>query len=363
MLFDSTVRRELARSFGATLVVILTIVITMMLIRTLGMAAGGEVAPEDVVLLLGYTALKHLPTMLTLSLFIAVVLSLGRMYRDSEMVIWFASGLGLGRFVRPVLRMAWPVLVVVGALLLLVWPWGNRSTAELRARYEQRTDLARVAPGVFQTSRDGSRVFFVDRASQEGALAQHVFVMTSQPPVESVVSARSGRIEPDGADRVLRLDHGQRNEADSASGNRTLASFETYRLRMGDGAVRAAEARPPSAMATLALLREPTARHQGELAWRFGMLLAAANLTLLGVGLAAAHPRRASNWNLLFALLAYVAYFNLVNLSQAWVGAGRFGLGATLLLLHGTAFGLGLALIWWRDHAVVWRWFGQRQAA
>jgi lipopolysaccharide export system permease protein len=119
MLFDSTVRRELARNFGATLVVILTIVITMMLIRTLGLAAGGNVNPEEVVLVLGYYALGHLPTMLGLSLFIAVVVTLGRMYRDSEMAIWFASGLGLGRFVRPVLGMAWPVLLVIGALLRL----------------------------------------------------------------------------------------------------------------------------------------------------------------------------------------------------------------------------------------------------
>ena len=95
MLFDTTLRRELARSFGATLVVILTIVLTMMLIRTLGQAAGGVVAPQDVVLLLGYTALGHLPTMLALSLFIAIVVTLGRMYRDSEMAIWFASGVGL----------------------------------------------------------------------------------------------------------------------------------------------------------------------------------------------------------------------------------------------------------------------------
>ncbi len=103
MLFDSTVRRELARSFGATLVVILTIVITMFLIRTVGQAAGGRVAPQDVVLLLGYVTLGHLPTMLALSLFVAVVVGLGRMYRDSEMAIWFASGLPLSRFVRPVL--------------------------------------------------------------------------------------------------------------------------------------------------------------------------------------------------------------------------------------------------------------------
>ena len=87
MLFDTTLRRELARVFGAALVVILTIVLTMMLIRTLGLAAGGTVAPQDVVLLLGYTALGHLPTMLSLSLFIAVVAALGRMYRDSESIV------------------------------------------------------------------------------------------------------------------------------------------------------------------------------------------------------------------------------------------------------------------------------------
>ncbi len=363
MLFDATLRRELARSFGATLVVILTIVITMMLIRTLGLAAGGSVAPEDVVLLLGYTALGHLPTMLALSLFVAVVVTLGRMYRDSEMAIWFASGLGLGRFVRPVLGMAWPVLVVVGALLLFVWPWGNQSSAELRSRYEQRSDLSRVAPGVFQASRDGSRVFFVDRASQEGVEGHNVFVLTRQPPLESVVSARSGQLLTEGADRVLQLDAGQRTETDSQTGVRTLSSFERYRVVVGESAARSAEAAAPKTLSTLALIRDPILRHQAELAWRIGLLLAAANLLLLGVGLAATQPRRATNWNLLLALLSFVVYFNLINLSQAWVASGKTGMGAILLALHGGVFALGLALIWWRDHAAVVRLLGGRRGA
>ncbi len=363
MLFDATLRRELARSFGATLVVILTIVITMMLIRTLGLAAGGSVAPEDVVLLLGYTALGHLPTMLALSLFVAVVVSLGRMYRDSEMAIWFASGLGLGRFVRPVLGMAWPVLVVVGALLLFVWPWGNQSSAELRSRYEQRSDLSRVAPGVFQASRDGSRVFFVDRASQEGVEGHNVFVLTRQPPLESVVSARSGQLLAEGGERVLQLDQGQRTETDAKTGVHTLSSFERYRVVVGDAAARTAEAAAPRTLPTLALIRDPILRHQAELAWRFGLLLAAANLLLLGVGLAATQPRRATNWNLLLALLSFIVYFNLINLSQAWIASGRYSMGGSMLALHGGMLALGLALIWWRDHAAVLQWAPRSQAA
>ena len=352
MLFDSTVRAELARSFGATLVVILTIVITMMLIRTLGQAAGGVVAPEDVVLLLGYTSLGYLPMMMALSLFIAVVVSLSRMYRDSEMVIWFSSGVGLGRFVRPVLRTAWPVLLVVGFLLLLVWPWVNQSSTELRSRYEQRSDLSRIAPGVFQSSRDGSRVFFVDRASQADVAAHQIFILTRQNSQESVTSARSGHLVVEGQDRQLLLSQGQRNTIDSVDGSRTLASFEDYSVVVDEHAVRQAEARPPKAMSTLALLGDATARNQGELAWRFGMLLASGNLLLLGIGLSAAHPRRPSNWNLLFALLAFIAYFNLINLSQAWVASGRYTLMPLMLLMHGGGFALALLLLWWRDHAV-----------
>ncbi|MBC7683556.1 MAG: LptF/LptG family permease, partial [Ferruginibacter sp.] len=95
MLFHSSIRKELARGFGATLVALITIVMTMMLIRTLGQAAKGSVNPSEVMMVLGYTVLGYLPTILTLSLFVAIVSTLSRMYSDSEMVIWFASGQGL----------------------------------------------------------------------------------------------------------------------------------------------------------------------------------------------------------------------------------------------------------------------------
>ncbi len=358
MLFDSTVRRELARSFGATLVVILTIVLTMFLIRTIGQAANGQVAPQDVVLLLGYVSLGHLPTMLALSLFIAIVLTLGRMYRDNEMVIWFAAGNGLARFVRPVLATCWPVLVVVALLLVFVWPWGNRQSLELRERYQRRSDISRVAPGVFQASSDGSRVFFVERDSEGGVNAKNVFILSREKQSESVTSAKSGHLESVGDDRFLVLERGQRSEIDMQKFDKTLARFDSYRVLAQEKAFDAGAARTPRATRTIDLIRAGTREAEAELVWRFGLLLAACNLLLLGIGLAAANPRRPSNWNLLFALLAFVIYyFNLVNLSQAWVAGGRIAPLPAMLLLHGSAFLLGLALLWWRDHAAVQRWW------
>jgi len=340
-------------------VVILTIVLTMFLIRTVGQAASGSVAPQDVVLLLGYVALGHLPTMIALSLFIAVVVTLGRMYRDSEMSIWFASGVGLTRFVRPVLRTGWPVLLVVGVLTLVVWPWGNKSSLDLRDRYQQRSDLSRVTPGVFQTSSDGRRVFFIERESADGINARNVFILAQQERGESVTSARAGRLETVGDERYLVLERGQRNDTQTATGERTLSSFDSYRVLASDRAIRSAEARPPRAVRSIELIRNPTARNLGELTWRLGLFLGAANLLLLAIGLAATNPRRASNWNLLFALMAFVVYYNLINLTQAWVASGRTSMGMALVGLHGTAFVTALGLLWWRDHAAVLN-FGRR---
>lgn len=354
MLFDSTLRKELARSFGVTLVVILTIVLTILLIQTLGQAAGGSVAPQDVLLLMGYVALGHLPTMLSLSLFIAIVACLSRMYRESEMTIWFASGIGLARFIRPVLRMAWPVLLVILVLELLIWPWGNRNSAQLRERYEKRSDLSRVAPGQFQTSRDGSRVFFIDRDSKDGRVGRNVFILSSGADSESVTTSHRGQIElqdNEGVqERYLVLDHGQRNEFRTQSGERSLSRFEQYRVLADAQVARNADELPPKAKTSQELLMQPSPRNMGELAWRLGMIVGAINLVLLGIGLSASNPRRASNWNLMFALLAFVIYYNLINLSQSWIASGRMGLPQAMLAIHGSASVLALGIIWLRDH-------------
>ncbi len=251
MLFDSTLRRDLARSFGATLVVILTIVLTMMLIRTLGLAAGGRVSPQDVVLLLGYAALGHLPTMLN-------AVAVHRRRRDARAHVPRQRDGDLVRQRRRpgALRAPGAAHSLAGAgwpsplLTLFVWPWGNRNSTELKDRYERRSDLSRVAPGQFQTSSDGRRVFFIERDSQDGRTGRNVFILASSPLTESVTSARTGHIELQGEDRFLRLERGQRNEQDFETGEKTLARFETYRVLVGERALAGVDDLPPRARGT-----------------------------------------------------------------------------------------------------------------
>jgi lipopolysaccharide export system permease protein len=358
MLFDTTLRRELARTFSATLVVILTIVLTIMLMRAVRQTATGVVAPQDLVMFMGFTTLGYLATILALTLFVSVVTTLGRMYRDSEMTIWFASGTALTRFVRPILRMAWPVLLIIATLALVVWPWSNERLSEMQDRYRQRSDISRVTPGVFQTSRDGSGVLFVERTMDSNSglpQARNVFVVQQRATKEAVVSARAGRIETRQDDRWLVLEDGQRTDMDSATGQRTTASFDVLESLAPESAARRAQRASPKALSTIDLMLDTNAVNQGELTWRFGLVFGALNLLLLAVGLSARNPRKPSNWNLLFALLAFVVYYNLITLGQAWVAGGRVSMTSSLALTHGVVFLLSVLLLVWRNWGTVLR--------
>ena len=343
MLFHSSLRKELARSFGATLVVLVTIVMTMTLVRTLSQATRGSVNPQDIMMVMGYTVLGYLPPILTLCLFIAIVGTLSRMYRDSEMVIWFAAGRGLSAFLGPLFRFAWPILLVVTALALVVWPWANAQTQELKDRYGKRGDLERVEPGQFQESASGKRVFFLDKDTPDNKSGKNIFIATNEHGKETVTSARSGRIVAMGDSQVLLLANGQQLE--TGEGNQIkISEFEEYGNRVGASELAAPDSLPAKTRPTFDLMMEPTPPNLGELAWRLGLALGALNFVVIALTVSSVNPRAGRSGNLVFALFAFVVYYNLLNLGQNWVSAGQSGFAAFLLALHGGV--LTGALLW-----------------
>lgn len=345
MLFHSSLRRELARSFGATLVVLFTIVLTMLLIRTLGLASRGSVNPEEIMLVLGYTVLGRMPPILTLALFVAIVFTLGRMYRDSEMIIWQASGLSLSGLLGPVMRFAWPVLLVITVMVVFAWPWANRQTEELRGRFERRGDLERVAPGQFQESSSGRRVFFIDKDTADGTEGRNIFISSQESDGrESITSARSGRIEWQDDQQMLKLNNGQRLETAADGRQMKVSEFEEYATLVGGTAQLGAIGQGLKSRPTWQLVKEPTQANLGELGWRVGMALTAFNFVLVAVATTTGNPRAGRGGNLFFTLFAFVFYYNLLNLGQSWMASGLVGLWPFMLGLHGGVF--VLALLW-----------------
>ena len=198
MLFHSSLRKELARSFGATLVVLVTIVMTMTLIRTLSQATRGSVNPSEVMMVMGYTVLGHLPTILTLSLFVSVVGTMSRLYRDSEMAVWLTAGLSPRAWIRPVLSFAVPLTVLIALVSLFLAPWAKGKGNEYAHLLKQREEVSALAPGIFKEAQGGKRVYFIERYSAEDGAAKHLFVQQVEASGKlSTIFAQEGRVQTD----------------------------------------------------------------------------------------------------------------------------------------------------------------------
>ncbi|MEN9329538.1 MAG: export transporter permease LptF [Pseudomonadota bacterium] len=355
MLFHSSLRQDLVRSFGATLVVLVTIVMTMMLIRTLGQASRGSVNPSEVSLVLGYTVLGHLPTILTMSVFIATVGTLSRMYRDSEMVIWLSSGNGLLSFLGPLLRFSWPLLLLIFLLALVVWPWTHQQTQELKDRFEKRGDLERVAPGQFQESANGQRVFFIEKDVASDKQGKNVFIASQDKDGRTVTTARNGQIKERENDRFLMLSAGQRLDQSKDSDVLKLSEFKEYGTLISSQPL---DSLPFSAKATHSwvLVENPSRQNLAELAWRLGLGLAAFNLIIMALAMARINPRGARGGHMLLALFTFIVYYNLINLGQNWIASGRASFGGLMLSLHGGALTISLGLLLVRHHDLRWVW-------
>jgi lipopolysaccharide export system permease protein len=353
MLFDSSVRRELWRSFVGTLVVLLTVVLTMVLIRVLAQATKGAFAPADVGLILSYTVIGQLPVLLALALFVSVVRVVSRLWSDSEMVVWQASGARQFSFVPSLLRMAWPVLAVAALTTLVARPWAQTQAQVLRDRYEKRSDMARVAPGKFQSSSDGKRVFFIDSHSDGEKTGRNVFVVMTDKGREAVVTAAEGRLTVERGQRYLVLDRGERVQTDLETGVKTLSRFQSARLLIGEAPEADRVNLDMRSLPTPELFRIKQREAKAELVWRLGLIWAAFNMVLAGLSVAAGNARRNSNWNMVYALLVFVVYFNLLSLSQTWVAKGKMSWPVALWLVHGSVTVGALLVVWWRDGALI----------
>lgn len=344
MIFRRTLLREFTNLAVAVFLALFLIALTTRLVRLLGQAAGGKLPSDAVVAFLGFSALNLLPILLSLTVFITVLLSLNRAWRDSEMVIWFNSGLSLAAWLRPVLTFAAPLIAVIAILSLVVSPWSVEIAEQYRSRIDSRDEVSRVEAGVFGESRGRERVYFVESIAGDRSSVQNVFVASIQHRRTGVmVSGRGFSDYAPNGDRFLTLLDGRRYEGTPGQADFSLMEFERYATRIqAKGGVQPKTTQ--KSLSTLALVEDPTRANLGELAWRIGVPVSALILVLLAIPLSFVNPRAGRSVSLLFGLLTYLVYSNLLSLSQARIVQGKLAFALGSWLVHAVMAAVLLAL-------------------
>lgn len=340
MIFRRSLVRELSLTAIGLFLVLVAILFTNLVLRLLARAAGGAIAPEGIVTLLGFNALFYLNILLTVALFLTVLLTLTRWYRDSEMTVWFTAGQSIVAWLRPILLFAAPFLMAILVLSLFLSPWAERRKLEFERQLESRDELALLNPGLFREFSRAKLVVFVESVNTFDGTIRNVFLQSTDPEKEETTVARSARLEEaSNGDRFIVLEDGRRYEGRPGQLDYRVIEFDKLARRIEPAEARSLPA-SRKAIPTQTLLVADGRLERSELFWRISVPILALVLTLLAIPLGQVNPRMGRSFNLLSAAFLYMVYSNGLNIVQSLIAQGKVDFWVGLLVPHAVAIAL-----------------------
>ena len=334
MIYRRTLIRELTATAFGLFLILLAILFTNLVLRLLARAAGGTIAPEGILALLGFNAVFYLNILLSVALFLTVLLTLSRWYRDSEMIVWFTSGQPLTASLPPILWFCVPFLLAIIALSLFLSPWAERKKLEYEQQLEQRDEVTVLAPGLFKEFKRANLVVFVESIDTFTGVIRNVFLHSIGDAHDETTVARTARLEEaKNGDRFIVLAEGRRYEGKPGTPEYRVVEFDKLARRIEPAEARAVTL-SRKAIPTEQLIVVPDDSERAELFWRLSVPIEALVLVLLAIPLAYVNPRMGRSFNLISAAFMYMLYSNGLNIVQSMIAQGRLNFWVGLALPH-----------------------------
>lgn len=304
--------RETLKSQLAILFILLLIFFCQKLVRILGAAADGEIPTNLVLSLLGLGVPEMAQLILPLSLFLGLLMTLGKLYTESEITVMHACGLSRAVLVKAALVLALFTGVVAAVNVMWAGPWSSRHQDQVLADAKANPGMAALAQGQFQQATDGNSVLFIEGV--DGKNFTNVFLAQLRPKGNarpSVVLADSGQLSQhkDGS-QVVTLNSGTRFEGTAMLRDFRITDFQNYQAVIGHQAV-ALDPTDTEQMNMLTLFNTDNPRASAELHWRLTLIFAVVMMALMVVPLSVVNPRQGRVLSMLPAMLLYLIFFLL----------------------------------------------------
>jgi lipopolysaccharide export system permease protein len=327
-IFDRYLLKEVIYGWLAVTVILWLILVSNRLVRYLADAAAGDIPGEVIFKLLALKMVWYLIHIVPFALALGVVLGLGRLYRDSEMTVMAACGVGTWRIYKPIMGFGLLAAAALAWLALYVSPGVQDISHRLETAAARQADMTALGAGRFNEMQAGKLTFYAERLSADKQTMENLFIAFRSSPKDrstqqQIVRAKSAYRKRDEAtgDQFLVLVDGVRYEGVPGDAAYRIMQFAEYGVRID---------MPGSDAATTKLAATPTATLLGssetedvaELQWRLSMPLSVISLLLLAVPLCRSSPRKGRYGRLVVAILLFVIYYNLLGTAKVWVGDG-----------------------------------------
>jgi len=322
LIIDRYLVKEVTAPFFLVTGILASIFLAFSLTRFLNDAAGGMLAADEVVKLTLLKLVVALEVLLPIAMYLSILLGLGRLYSDSEMSVLRACGISESRLLRPVIRMAALLAILVGLISTVVRPAAKWAMYDIKAVAKAASELHRVKAGTFFVDSDQNRTVYIERMPKPDQL-QNLFISARDEHGLEVISADRGSLHPYVTPVRHRLEmeraHVFRRSVD---GPNVVGTFGTLVMSVG-ASVPQPVGYKTKAEPTLVLGSSADPVDIAEYQWRLSTGLSTLLLALLAVPLSRTQPRKGKYAKLLGAVLIYAVYYNLMGMARTWVEQQR----------------------------------------
>ena len=337
--------RETLKSQFAIFFILFLVFLSQKLIRVLADATDGDIPASLVV---NYVALS-MPymglIMLPLSLFLGILLTFGRLYAESEIIVMNATGIGNKFLIKAALYLAIITGLLAAANAFFFAPYSQNQLVKLQEEVAAENSVELLQKGQFQTSPDGSSVVFIDDINNKKL--QNVFVAQILPRdsiMPSVSFSQYGEVKElsDGR-QVIRMYDGTRYEGYPTQLNYMVTKFDQYEGLIGQREVKS-KGRDLDAISTLDLFSNRSPSAQAELQWRISLVLCIPLLTMLVVPLSAVNPRQGRFAKMGPAILIFLAYFLAISAMKSAIESGSVSTAIGIWPINGLLLVTAIAI-------------------
>ena len=353
--------REIFKTSAATVLVLYVIFMSNALGRVLADIADGDRPQQALWTIMASQSINILSLLLPVAVFFSIIFTFGRMYKDHEIVVMNACGIGYRDFYKPVAIVVLPLFLLSGyvSLVLNAQIRGHALAAIDRGLSEHEFSL--IKPGQFNQAKGGDRVFYMESISEDKLELQEIIVSQTSPEVTTMEVAKTGRQKVDEVtgDLFLVLGSGQRIEGVAGQKNFKFLDYEQHGILIQKKNRSAGKVH--SEQNTVAgLWSSARMSDRVELQWRITIPIVLVTLAFVAVPLSHISPRQGRFGKIGYALAVYLVYLNLLVMTRAQLEAGVVPMVINFWWVHLLFIAFAALLLYRRNHGV---WFRKSKSA
>lgn len=351
MIHQRTFIKETSSTAIGVFVLLLAVLVAVQAVKLLDNATGSKLLMDAIITLLVFWTLSLLPIVLILTAYISSLTVLSRYWRDSEMSVWLASGLSLYAWLKPLATFALPFTILTACVSMWLMPWSEARSREFALTLQQKQETAMIQAGSFsELGNKLPRTYFIESFDATSGQAHNLFIREiNAEGRETLITAEHGRFVENSQHRSLELTNGHRYSGSAGQADFDEVAFEKMTLIIGTPPKLVHQDNHRRTIPTAQLIGSNNPIWQGELMWRTAMPISVLVLSLLALPLSYSNHRQSRNYNLLFAIIAFLIYENGLNLVRSGISKGDIPLWAGISLPHILMTIIALLLLYRRN--------------